>query len=96
MFVSGHSFAGLVSIKFKSWLECWKPAESLLREMIEKRKTAGVPFHRVFETVTIICLSPIQETTVNFAVKRMKCSLIYERGLYLIEKLFTLKVLTLT
>ena len=28
IFLCGHSFAGLVFIKF--WLECWKAAESLL------------------------------------------------------------------
>ena len=50
MFFHAHSFAGLVS--FKSWLKCWKPAESLLgtSEMIAKCHTTAMYFHRVFET----------------------------------------------
>ena len=48
------------------------------------------------ETVTIICLNPPRETLVYFAVKTMKCSYIYESGLDLIQKLFTLKLLMLT
>ena len=71
MFVRGHSFAWLVSIK------CWKPAESLL-EMIGKRQNTSVQlivsFHWVCETVTIICWNPHGETIVYFTVKKMKCS----------------------
>ena len=54
MFFRMHSFAGLVSNK--SWLKCCKPAESLLGtyEMVAKRQTAGVSFHRVCETVTTV------------------------------------------
>ena len=59
MFFHAHSFAGLVS--FKSWLKCWKSAESLLgtSEMIAKCHTTGMYFHRVFETGKIICLIPL-------------------------------------
>ena len=59
-FFRRHLFAGLVSIE--SWLKCWKPTESLLGtlEMIRKRQTTDVSFHRVCETVTIICLHPLQ------------------------------------
>ena len=62
MFFYRHSFAGLASIK--SWLKCWKPAESLLgtSEIMQKSQTTGMPFHRLCETVTIICLNPLQET----------------------------------
>ena len=53
MFLRGYSFAGLVFTE--SWLECWKPAESLLGtwEMIVKRRqTTGVSIHWVCETIT--------------------------------------------
>ena len=38
-------------IFIKSWLECWKPVESLLRtwEIIVKRHTTSMSFHRVCE-----------------------------------------------
>ena len=48
------------------------------------------------DTVAIICFNALGETLVYFVVKTMKCSHIYERGLDLIEKLFTLKLLMLT
>ena len=38
--------------------------------MIAKRQTTGKSFLRVFETVTIICLNPLRETIVYFAVKK--------------------------
>ena len=62
IFFRRHSLAGLVSSKF--WLKCWKPAESLLGtwELITKSQTTDVSFHWVCETVTIICLNPLQET----------------------------------
>ena len=85
MFFRRHSFAGFVS--FKSWLKCCKPAESLLGtlEMIAKRQTTSVSFHRVCETFAIICLNPLRETIVVYlAAKRMKCSYIYQCGLDLI------------
>ena len=74
MFFRWLSFAGFVS--FKSRLKCWNPAESLLGtlEMIAKRQTTSLSFHRVCETVAIICLHPLRETIVYLAVKTMKCS----------------------
>ena len=65
MFERGHSFAWLVSIK--SWPERWKPTERLLGTLKNdrrKRQTSGVSFHRVCETVTMICLNPLRETIV--------------------------------
>ena len=55
-----------------------------------KQKTAWC------ETVAMICFNPRRETLVYVVVKTMKCSHIYESGLDLIEKLFTLKLLMLT
>ena len=81
IFVHRNLLQELGSIK--SWLECWKPVESLLGtwEMIAKCQTTGLSFHQVCETVRIICLNPLWETVLYFAMKRMKCSQIYERGL---------------
>ena len=53
--------------------------------MIAKQPTTGMSFHRVCETVSIICLLPLRETIM----KRMKCLQIYECGLDLIEILLT-------
>ena len=68
--------------------------------MIAKLETNSVPFYRVCETfTTYLFTDPLRETIVHFYVKKMKCSLIYERGPEL-EKLHhvctvTLKALTL-
>ena len=62
-----------------------------LRKTKTKTKTKKTAW---CDTVTIICFNPIGETLVYLVVKTMKCSHIYESGLDLIEKLFTLKLCT--
>ena len=58
MFVRGHSFARLFYPILARMLEaCGKSAWNL--KMIAKRQTADVSFHRVCETVTIICLNTL-------------------------------------